>query len=337
MITTVIPTYRRPHLLKKAIMSALHQTFPNIQVCVYDNCSNDQTQYVVEEIARNDSRLKYYCHPTPLEAAENFRFGISSVKTPFFSVLADDDLLAPNFYETALTTFDCYPKAQFFLGSTIDCSPTGKIISAAALKWTKEYYEPPLGIVEVIQKYFNWTGALFRKSVLDRVQIDAAVKPIDYDFVLRLAARFPFAISKKPCALFMIHPASYSSMSGLKLFWPSWLKISQNVQEALDPFPSVQLQVKTILQNKLKKNLFRLTINLVSQKKFEAAAKVIEVSRNQFGDDKRLSFLVWFFRRNSYTTGILLAFLKIYRKRQVFVQIKFGKYVRTFMNISPNS
>ena len=43
LITTVIPTYRRPALLAQAIRSVLTQTYPHFLVCVYDNASADET------------------------------------------------------------------------------------------------------------------------------------------------------------------------------------------------------------------------------------------------------------------------------------------------------
>ena len=39
LITTVIPTYRRPHMLQRAIRSVLDQTYPHFKICVYDNAS----------------------------------------------------------------------------------------------------------------------------------------------------------------------------------------------------------------------------------------------------------------------------------------------------------
>ncbi len=62
LITTIIPTYRRPKLLRRAIKSVLNQTYPHFQVCVYDNASGDETALVVDEIAKADPRVKYYCH-----------------------------------------------------------------------------------------------------------------------------------------------------------------------------------------------------------------------------------------------------------------------------------
>ena len=63
LITTIIPTYRRPKLLQRAIRSVLNQTYPHFQVCIYDNASGDDTAAVVAEIAKGDPRVKYHCHP----------------------------------------------------------------------------------------------------------------------------------------------------------------------------------------------------------------------------------------------------------------------------------
>jgi len=52
LITTVIPTYRRPAMLRRAIRSVLSQTFPDFRLCVYDNASGDETAVVVEEFRK---------------------------------------------------------------------------------------------------------------------------------------------------------------------------------------------------------------------------------------------------------------------------------------------
>ena len=47
LVTTIITTYRRPRLLRRAIRSALNQTMPRVRVCVYDDRSDDETADVV--------------------------------------------------------------------------------------------------------------------------------------------------------------------------------------------------------------------------------------------------------------------------------------------------
>src|SRR3990172_8253160 len=104
LITTIIPTYRRPALLRKAIESVLAQseTFPFFEILVCDNASGDETASVVSEFAEKDSRIKYFCHSHNIQAVPNFNFGMKQVKTPFFSVLADDNTLLPNFFRDAV-------------------------------------------------------------------------------------------------------------------------------------------------------------------------------------------------------------------------------------------
>ena len=78
LITTIIPTYRRPNLLRRAIKSVLNQTYPHCQVCVCDNTSGDETANVVAKIAKKDPhpRVKYHCHPENIGAIKNFKYGL---------------------------------------------------------------------------------------------------------------------------------------------------------------------------------------------------------------------------------------------------------------------
>ena len=82
-ITTVIPTYRRPKLLRRAIQSVLNQTYPHFLVCVYDNASGDETEEVVAEIAHRDSRVRYHRYPENIGLVRNFAYGAAQVVTPF--------------------------------------------------------------------------------------------------------------------------------------------------------------------------------------------------------------------------------------------------------------
>ena len=54
-ITALIPTYRRPQLLHRAIVSVLRQTYTNLQVFVFDNASGDTTAEVVTKLGENDA------------------------------------------------------------------------------------------------------------------------------------------------------------------------------------------------------------------------------------------------------------------------------------------
>lgn len=319
LITAIIPTYRRPKLLKRAVKSALSQTFANLQVFVCDNNSHDDTCEVVGELRQKDSRVHYFCHTKTIPAAENFQFGISQVNTPFFSVLSDDDVLLPDFYQTGMDLLTQHKNAMFFWGSTIDANGKGKVLGANALNWKEEYYTPPRATFNVIQNYFNWTGAIFRKEVSSIVQIDPEVKPIDFDFMAKLSAQVSFVVSHKPCALFISHQQSYSANSGLKLIWPSWLKIMQNLKIAPN---KVQVQMKDKLKSLLIKNMIFACLN----KQFEETEKTLKILQTEFPDAKLKVFQKW---KTNWCFLILLRLsLAIYQKRKISLYFRYRKIVQ---------
>ena len=151
LITAIIPTYKRPQRLKKAIESVLNQTFPLFEVWIFDNHSGDETEEVVWTFQKSDPRVHYCKHKVNIGAVANFNFGLKQVCTPFFSFLSDDDVLLPTFYETSLTVFKKFPQAGFVCGSVILANESGTVINVTTLSWKeREYYEPPDGLFEMI-------------------------------------------------------------------------------------------------------------------------------------------------------------------------------------------
>jgi len=255
IVTTIIPTYRRPERLRKAIKSVLNQTFSHFQICVYDDASDDATKQIAHEFA-SDKRVKYYCHSKNIGSAANFQFALSSVDTPFFSFLADDDFLLPEFYETTLRGFEKYPSAAFSMGAVVDLDDHGRFIDVILAKWPdKEYFSPPEGLLEMIGKYSNWTGILFRKNVIDKIGLlDLDLEAIDVDYLFRAARKLPFTITKKIVAVFVQHPHSCSGSMGLRLVWPGWQRMNSKFQVDAE----LSLLVRKEIEKRIENDLARL-------------------------------------------------------------------------------
>jgi glycosyltransferase involved in cell wall biosynthesis len=54
LISVVIPTYNRAHVIKRAIDSVLAQTYTNWELIIVDNNSTDNTRAIVEEYTQNE-------------------------------------------------------------------------------------------------------------------------------------------------------------------------------------------------------------------------------------------------------------------------------------------
>lgn len=226
LITTVMPTYRRPTLLKRAIRSVLQQTYPSLRVCVYDNASEDETQSVVAELAKADPRVHYHCHSGNIGALRNFQYGMDHVSTPFFSLLQDDDVLLPDFYRVAMAGFEEYPQAFCSMCATLHVDERGKVWLVQGTDWRSGLYPPPQGLIALLNGQFPppWTCFLLRREALDVTgPLDESIAAApDYDFQFRLTALRPMVVSTRPGVIMVSHSAAQSTMTRHKLTWAKW-------------------------------------------------------------------------------------------------------------------
>ena len=252
LVTVVIPTFRRPKLLRRAILSVLSQTFLAFQICVYDNASDDDTEKVVAELAKTDSRIKYRRHEQNIGAVANFNYGLKEVNTLFFSFLSDDDLLLPHFFEQAMQSLASNPDVMFYAGSTIVVE-NNKVTNIAKGHGRFGYFPPPEGVLEILSTGgLIWASIVFRSEVRDSVgMLDAEVGgPIDTDFQLRIAAHHPIIISNEPSAIFSLHEGSISTAnSDVRLIWPGF----QTMGNKMMSDESLPLDVRIMIQGMLDK------------------------------------------------------------------------------------
>ncbi|MBP3461181.1 MAG: glycosyltransferase family 2 protein [Bacilli bacterium] len=95
-VSIIIPTYKRTNELKRAIDSAIKQTYKNIEIIVIDdNAKNIEIRKQVEEIMKNYPTVKYIQNKENLGGALTRNVGIQTATGKFVSFLDDDD----EFYE----------------------------------------------------------------------------------------------------------------------------------------------------------------------------------------------------------------------------------------------
>jgi hypothetical protein len=231
-ITTVIPTYRRPATLRRAIASVLNQTFPDFRVCVYDDASSDETAAVVKEFSRADSRVEYLCRPNNIGLFANFVDGANRVKTPYFSLLPDDDVMLPHFFETALEGFRQHPEAALSILTSIRMSASGFALDAPILQWPQGLLEPPMGMLSIL-RYGNpdLPGLLVSREVWRELGgFDEKIGPcFDMDFELRASARYPVVVSKHAGGILLVHDGSNEARSYLEWVWPAIPRMAEKL------------------------------------------------------------------------------------------------------------
>lgn len=284
VITTIIPTYKRPDMLKKAIQSVLNQSYINFQICVYDNASGDETSQVVHRLMKQDSRINYYCHKNNIGAIKNFEFGLKKVKTNFFNFLSDDDIILPNFFKIAIENFQKYPETYFFAGSSLTIRSSGEIFHIPLLSWEREgLYRPPDGILNMCNgNHPTWTGIIFRKEVMDEIgTLDIDTKRAsDLDFELRIASIRPYFISKTPCSLFLSHSGASCKIENANDAWDGWLKMISNLEnDSRIPF-EIKRTTSALLLKSMQKRLFILGLKQIDNNNFSDVKNTLNILEN---------------------------------------------------------
>ncbi len=112
LVSIIIPTYNRAHLIAETLDSVLAQTYTNWECIIVDDGSTDNTETVVGAYVAKDSRFKYYHRPPEHlsggNGARNYGFKMS--KGDYVNWFDSDDLMhfqKLNSQITALENDDC--------------------------------------------------------------------------------------------------------------------------------------------------------------------------------------------------------------------------------------
>src|SRR3989338_1363806 len=198
IVTALIPTYQRPTWLIRAIKSVLNQTYAHALVTVFDNASDDNTQQVVADLYEKDHRIFYHRHPTNIGPLKNFKHAFQSVKTPYFSILSDDDAIAFDFYEAAVNVLDNNLDIMFVILNTLTIDANANLIGHQPCDHSLTFYRGS-NRLNIPNLPSTWTSILFRKEVANiylemHGEFDIAS---DMRFLLLARARYPFAYLSK--------------------------------------------------------------------------------------------------------------------------------------------
>lgn len=100
LVSIIIPTYKRPLTLRRAISSCLNQTYSNIEIIVIDdNNSGDEYRSETESLMKiyeNNNKVKYIKHEKNMNGSAARNTGIRVSKGKYVAFLDDDDEFLSN-------------------------------------------------------------------------------------------------------------------------------------------------------------------------------------------------------------------------------------------------
>ena len=90
LISILINCYNSEKYIKECINSAISQTYENLEIIIWDNCSTDKTAQICNEF--KDNRIKYYFSKTHKNLVNARISAWKKISGDYVAILDSDDL-----------------------------------------------------------------------------------------------------------------------------------------------------------------------------------------------------------------------------------------------------
>lgn len=176
LVSILIPAFNRPQYFELALMSAVNQSYKNIEIIICDDSTNSFTKKVAEKYTKRYKNIKYYFNNGPLGnfGLENHKKCFSLAKGEYINYLNDDDLYSPRKIEIMMKYFFRYKNIPLVTSHRQPIDKNGNIINDISV--TEKMYKTPKKIngkkaAKDIFTSGNYIGepttVLFKKELLE--------------------------------------------------------------------------------------------------------------------------------------------------------------------------
>lgn len=220
-VSVVIPLYNKAEFVERALQSVFRQTISPFEIVIVDDGSSDGGAQLVERIDNVSIRLIRQAN-AGVSAARNR--GIEAARGTLVAFLDADDEWMPEFLQTVLRLHSRFPSAGAYATAYKVIQGDGSAIIPSLVNVPTEPWEGLLDnyfraslpidsrliskIKSCVQFSFGepvWSSAVVvKKSVFAEIGGFALGEPQgeDLDMWGRIAIKYPFAYSSKPCSVY---------------------------------------------------------------------------------------------------------------------------------------
>lgn len=215
LVSIVLPTWNRAHLLRCAITRILQQTYPYFELIIVNDGSTDDTREIVEKIKKetNDPRIRSIHLETHQGGAQARNAAISVAAGKYIASQDDDDEWHPTYLERQVNNLerlsDQYGMSYVSYWRVL---PNGKKVLMPP-----KNFRPKKGNLwggDIMYKnYFPFQAGMIRKSILKKLGgvCEEINSLYDWEMWLRIAKEYKIAHIDEPLFIWHYTPNSNSS------------------------------------------------------------------------------------------------------------------------------
>lgn len=187
LVSIIIPTFNRAHLIGETLDSIIAQTYSNWECIVVDDDSTDRTEELLNNYVRKDNRIQYYKRPTDrlkgANACRNYGFELS--KGEYIKWFDSDDIMLPEHLEVLVFTLQ-QNNVDFVVSDSVNFE-IDKGINSRAYEFDKLNVE--MNAFKYAKNEIGWiTDDFFgKKSLLSNVKFNEKLEDgQEYNFFIKM-------------------------------------------------------------------------------------------------------------------------------------------------------
>ena len=189
LVSIGMPVRNGARTIRRSLESLLSQTYPNLRITVCDNASEDETCAIVEELARDDSRVVLQRFADAVQIKDSYARAMATAQGEYFLFAPADDTWAPGFLSAAVGRMQANAGISVCCGRIELFDDTGCVFRSSGTKaikgGTRERWREALIKSGDASRLYG----LIRVSVLNGLFPDRAPEGWDHYAAAKLALR----------------------------------------------------------------------------------------------------------------------------------------------------
>ncbi|WP_011583007.1 MULTISPECIES: glycosyltransferase family 2 protein [Chelativorans] len=224
LVSVVMPARNAAPFIMDAISSVCAQTYLAWELIVIDDCSDDETAQIVEEVSKAEPRIRQLTNYRRLGAAASRNRALDLAQGSYIAFLDSDDFWHPMKLDRQLQFIKASGTAITF-GDYIRMRPDGQPIGSVRAPESTDYHRM------LRSNFIGNLTAVYKKSRLQDLRFEN-VGAEDYLFWLQALQRLGEPVfatpSDVPLANYRVNSASLSGNKFRSAKWP-WIIYTQHL------------------------------------------------------------------------------------------------------------
>ena len=165
-VTVGVPVYNGADYLDKCLTCLRDQTYRDIEVLIFDNCSEDATGEIAQRFCAADSRFRYFRQPQNLGPVANFVGVLEAAQAPFFMWRAADDTSDLDYIETLVALLLAHPERDVAVSRIVASLPDGHVKMVHPVSGFLDKGGAAGRFAQLQNSHSAWFFGLFRREVI---------------------------------------------------------------------------------------------------------------------------------------------------------------------------